>query len=65
MIRFSMVSYNSVKGSSQVYMTNIVHHKKRNKSNDFKGQMISKCPFGVFKSSKKQRIFFQDFCPSI
>ena len=27
MIRFSMVSYNSVKGSSQVYMTNIVHHE--------------------------------------
>ena len=31
-----------------------------------KGQLISKCPFGVFKSSKKnQQIFFQDFCPSL
>ena len=30
-----------------------------------KGQLISKCPFGVFKSSKKRTIFFQDFCPSL
>ena len=31
-----------------------------------KGQLILKCPFGVFKSSpKKQRNFFQDFCPSL
>ena len=31
-----------------------------------KGQLISKCSFGVFKSPKKnQRNFFQDFCPSL
>ena len=30
-----------------------------------KGQLISKCPFGVKTSSKKQRIFFQDFCPGL
>ena len=30
-----------------------------------KGQLISKCHFGVFKSSKKSTIFFQDFCPSL
>ena len=40
MIRFSMVSYNSVKGSSQVYMTNIVHHEIPNKSNDFKERKV-------------------------
>ena len=30
-----------------------------------KGQLISKCPFGVFKSTKKPMIFFKDFCPSL
>ena len=30
-----------------------------------KGQSISKCTFGVFKSPKKQQSFFQDFCPSL
>ena len=30
-----------------------------------KGQLISKCPFGVIKPSKKRTIFFQDFCPSL
>ena len=29
---------------------------------DVKGQLILKCPFGVFKSSKKPTNFFQDFC---
>ena len=30
----------------------------------FKGQLISKCPFGVFKSQKKKnREFFQGFLP--
>ena len=28
-----------------------------------KGQLISKCPFGVFKSSKKPTIFFAGFLP--
>ena len=28
-----------------------------------KGQLISKCPFGVFKSSKKQMKFFRGFLP--
>ena len=28
-------------------------------------QLILKCPFGIFKSSKNQRNFFQDFCPSL
>ena len=28
-----------------------------------KGQLILKCPFGVFKSPKKTNDFFQDFCP--
>ena len=40
MIRFSMVSYNSVNSSSQVYMTNIVHHKHHNKSNEFKHRKV-------------------------
>ena len=40
MIRFSMVPYNSVKGSSQVYMTNIVHHEIPNGSNDFKQRKV-------------------------
>ena len=30
-----------------------------------KGQLISKCPFGVFKSAKKTTKFFKDFCPSL
>ena len=30
-----------------------------------KGQLISKCPFGVFKSTKKQLNFCKDFCPSL
>ena len=28
-------------------------------------QLISKCPFGVFKSFKKPTNFFQDFCQSL
>ena len=30
-----------------------------------KGQLISKCLFGVIVLTKKQRKFFQDFCPSL
>ena len=30
-----------------------------------KGQLISKCHFGVKTSSKKQRIVFHDFCHSL
>ena len=30
-----------------------------------KGQLISKCPFGVIVWTKKQRNCFQDFCPSL
>ena len=29
----------------------------------FKGQLISKCPFGVFRSSKKPTKFFKGFLP--
>ena len=29
----------------------------------FKGQLISKCPFGVFKSSQKTTDFFPGFLP--
>ena len=29
-----------------------------------KGQLISKCPFDVFKSPPKPMIFCKDFCPS-
>ena len=33
---------------------------------DVKGHLISRCPFGVFKSSKKKHTkFFQDFCPNL
>ena len=32
---------------------------------DTKGQLISQCPFGVYKSPKKPMIFFQDFFPSL
>ena len=28
-----------------------------------KGQLISKCPFGVFKWTKNQQNIFKDFCP--
>ena len=31
----------------------------------FKGQIISKCPFGVFKSPKTTKTFCQDFFPSL
>ena len=31
---------------------------------NLKGQLILKCPFGVFKSSKKPTIFFPTFLPS-
>ena len=30
-----------------------------------KGQLISKCPFGVIVWTKKPTIFFQDLCPSL
>ena len=30
-----------------------------------KGQLISKCPFGVFKSTNNQRHLCKDFCPSL
>ena len=30
----------------------------------YKGQLISNCSFGVFKSPIKQQNIFQDFCPS-
>ena len=30
-----------------------------------KGQLISKCPFGVFKSPKKPMKFFPGFLPSL
>ena len=30
-----------------------------------KGQLISKCPFGVFKLTKKTTQFCNDFCPSL
>ena len=29
------------------------------------GQLILKCPFGVFKSTKKSINFRKDFCPSL
>ena len=35
-----------------------------NKNTPAKGQLISKCPFGVFKPPKKPMKFFKDFCPS-
>ena len=30
-----------------------------------KGQLISKCPFGFFKATKKLTKFYKDFCPSL
>ena len=30
-----------------------------------KGQLISKCPFAVFKSTKKPKEIFKDFWPSL
>ena len=32
---------------------------------DIKGQLISKCPFGVIVWTKIPTKFFQDFCPSL
>ena len=32
---------------------------------EHKGQLISKCPFGVFKSAKKSGNFFKHFWPSL
>ena len=38
----------------------------RKKAAALKGQLISKCPFGVFKLTKKtQQYFCKDFCPSL
>ena len=31
----------------------------------YKGQLISKCLFGVFKSPKKTTKFIKDFCPGL
>ena len=45
-------------------MTKMFQHLSEGKT--AKGQLISKCPFGVFKSPKKpMKFFFQDFCPSL
>ena len=30
-----------------------------------KGQLISKCPFGITKSTKNQQKICKDFCPSL
>ena len=33
-------------------------------NSNYKGQLISKCPFGAFKSSKQPTNFCKDFCPT-
>ena len=51
----------------------LIEYKAESQGNLLKGivnkivkvKLISKCPFGVFKSSKKQTKFFKDFCPSL
>ena len=44
--------------------TVVIHAQKYTTSSSFtKGQLISKCPFGVFKSSKKPSKFFPGFLP--
>jgi hypothetical protein len=35
-----------------------MHYKK---AENFKGQLISKCPFGVFKSTRKEKIILGIF----
>ena len=50
-----------------------IQNNDRNRNSDhirltlaiFKGQLILKCPFDVFKSSKKPTNFFHYFCPSL
>ena len=32
---------------------------------NIKGQLFSKCSFGVFKSTKNRQKFCKDFCPSL
>ena len=36
-----------------------------NQQQSTKGQLISKCPFGVIVSTKVPTNFFKDFCPSL
>ena len=72
---FAVISHRNV----QHYSTSIFHNPLWN-ANVFtifgwfivvaifssKGQLISKCPFGVIKSPKKNNEFFsQNFCPSL
>ena len=53
--------------SVQKSLTNPFAHKFRLDIDGVvdKGQLISKCPFGVFKSTKKATNFCKDFCPSL
>ena len=63
-------------GFSTVQMNNLKRHIKAmhekpekcqycENSYGTKGQLISKCPFCVFKSHTKQRNFYKDFCLSL
>ena len=54
-----------LKKCSMKIESDVVRPRTLEDKNDGKGQLILKCPFGVFKSSKKNQFFFQDFCHSI
>ena len=41
------------------------NHDVMDEDDDTKGQLISECPFGDFKSTKKTTKFCQDFYPSL
>ena len=55
------LKYDNVVGSGENKMDTI---RKEEIETD-KGQLISKCPFAVFKSTKKPKEIFKDFWPSL
>ena len=62
------VFYNPVQQFNRDMSIAVINQFVKDRENDevFKGQLISKCPSCVFKSSKKnQRKFCKDFCPSL
>ena len=57
-------SYNAPVINYQLEFQEIPHGQWITVNVPAKGQLISKCPFGVFKSPQKtNKFFYQDFCP--
>ena len=53
-----------LKKCSMKIESDVVRPRTLEDKNDGKGQLILKCPFGVFKSAKKPMKFCKDFCPT-